>query len=308
VIVHESFKGALGKSVGASELASWKNSLRHMDTVLEDAGIIRSVAALVLLGVVYQFSNGVSSGKTTGSDSAANPLAALLGAVLILAVILVVLAVVCGAAFLIWKVISARPPWDNPHFGAVSEPVQDEESEVGSVTVAERLDDLDWFQLEKLVVALFEASGYRAEHRGGANPDGGIDLVVENADGRVAVQCKHWGKWKCGVAVVRELMGSMLHDGIPQGYLIATEMTPDARELAAEHSIGTMDREELSRWIEGALAAKNHNVRRALERPEKLCPKCGSKMVQRIAKKGRNSGGIFWGCSRYPQCNQIMNI
>lgn len=38
-IVHESFQGTLGKSVGAAELASWKNSLRHMDTVLEDAGI-----------------------------------------------------------------------------------------------------------------------------------------------------------------------------------------------------------------------------------------------------------------------------
>ena len=38
-IVHDSFRGTLGKSVGASELASWKNSLRHMGTVLEDAGI-----------------------------------------------------------------------------------------------------------------------------------------------------------------------------------------------------------------------------------------------------------------------------
>ena len=38
-IVHESFHGALGKSVGTSELASWKHSLRHMDTVLEDARI-----------------------------------------------------------------------------------------------------------------------------------------------------------------------------------------------------------------------------------------------------------------------------
>ena len=37
--VLESFQGALGKKVGHSELASWKNSLRHMDTVLGDAGI-----------------------------------------------------------------------------------------------------------------------------------------------------------------------------------------------------------------------------------------------------------------------------
>ena len=38
-VVHESMRKERGESVGASELASWKNSLRHMDTVLEDAGI-----------------------------------------------------------------------------------------------------------------------------------------------------------------------------------------------------------------------------------------------------------------------------
>ena len=38
-IVHDSLKGTLGTSVSPNELASWKNPLRHMDTVLEDAGI-----------------------------------------------------------------------------------------------------------------------------------------------------------------------------------------------------------------------------------------------------------------------------
>jgi hypothetical protein len=37
-IVHESFHRQRRKSVGASELASWKHSLRQMDTVLEDTG------------------------------------------------------------------------------------------------------------------------------------------------------------------------------------------------------------------------------------------------------------------------------
>jgi len=37
--VLESFKGVLGKSVGKSELASWKNSLPYMDRVLEDPEI-----------------------------------------------------------------------------------------------------------------------------------------------------------------------------------------------------------------------------------------------------------------------------
>ncbi len=268
---------------------------------------MRAVVALVILGVGVLFLNGLSSGKSTGT-SAAGPLSALVGLVLMAVTVVVVLAAIFGVAFIVWKVISAHPRWENPRAGAFSQPPRDEYSQARSLSVTERLEDLDWFQLEKLVVALFEASGYRAEHRGGANPDGGIDLVVENADGCVAVQCKHWGKWKCGVSVVRELMGSMLHDGIPQGYLIATEITPDARELAAKHSIGIMDREEFIQWIDGALAAENHEVRRALERPDKLCPKCGAKMMQRTARKGRNAGGTFWGCSRYPQCNQIMNI
>lgn len=32
------------------------------------------------------------------------------------------------------------------------------------------------------------------------------------------------------------------------------------------------------------------------------CPQCGSTMVRRIAKRGRNRGGSFWGCSRFPRC------
>ena len=32
------------------------------------------------------------------------------------------------------------------------------------------------------------------------------------------------------------------------------------------------------------------------------CPDCGSSMVLRKARKGRNAGGSFYGCSTYPQC------
>jgi ribosomal protein L37E len=36
-----------------------------------------------------------------------------------------------------------------------------------------------------------------------------------------------------------------------------------------------------------------------------LCPKCGSKMVLRIARKGEYANQKFWGCSKYPQCRAI---
>ena len=35
---------------------------------------------------------------------------------------------------------------------------------------------------------------------------------------------------------------------------------------------------------------------------ERKCPKCGSKIVLRRAKRGARSGNEFWGCSAYPKC------
>lgn len=33
-----------------------------------------------------------------------------------------------------------------------------------------------------------------------------------------------------------------------------------------------------------------------------VCPRCSSPMIRRTARRGRNAGGQFWGCSRYPIC------
>jgi predicted RNA-binding Zn-ribbon protein involved in translation (DUF1610 family) len=38
------------------------------------------------------------------------------------------------------------------------------------------------------------------------------------------------------------------------------------------------------------------------------CPKCGSIMILRTAKRGVNAGMQFWGCSGYPKCREIVNI
>lgn len=41
---------------------------------------------------------------------------------------------------------------------------------------------------------------------------------------------------------------------------------------------------------------------------EKLCPKCSSIMVKRLAKKGTNAGKEFWACNSYPKCKYIEAI
>lgn len=40
---------------------------------------------------------------------------------------------------------------------------------------------------------------------------------------------------------------------------------------------------------------------------EKICPRCGQKLVLRVAKKGDNAGNQFYGCSAYPKCRYIAH-
>ena len=58
----------------------------------------------------------------------------------------------------------------------------------------------------------------------------------------------------------------------------------------------------------GGVSEKQHirNVRSSRKNP--LCPKCGSVMVQRTAKKGRHNGSKFWGCSNFPSCKATKNM
>ncbi|PJF41262.1 MAG: topoisomerase [Phototrophicales bacterium] len=38
------------------------------------------------------------------------------------------------------------------------------------------------------------------------------------------------------------------------------------------------------------------------------CPKCGSVMVLRIARRGDYAGRRFWGCSNYPDCRGTLSL
>lgn len=47
------------------------------------------------------------------------------------------------------------------------------------------------------------------------------------------------------------------------------------------------------------------NLRRLQQ--NKVCPRCGSKLVLRVAKKGALAGHEFYGCSNYPKCRYTEN-
>ena len=40
-----------------------------------------------------------------------------------------------------------------------------------------------------------------------------------------------------------------------------------------------------------------------------ICPKCGKgHMVKRVASRGKNKGSVFYGCSNYPRCKNLITI
>ena len=38
------------------------------------------------------------------------------------------------------------------------------------------------------------------------------------------------------------------------------------------------------------------------------CPRCGSALVLRTARKGPQAGKQFWGCSNFPQCRFVKQV
>ena len=213
-------------------------SRKRRKSDLEDT--IRAVGVIFVLLVGYYVLTGDTGGKPT-ANSTPGPLVALFNLAGVAVTIALIVAVACVVIFLVWKIVSVRPPQPSkPAPNDEWDPPLDEKPKTPDVGLS--LDRLDWFQLEKLVAVLFEQSSYRVESRGGAQPDGGIDLVVETEGNRIAIQCKQWATWKCGVNVVRELMGAMIHEGIGQGYLVAREVTNEARELAEKRKRHTADR------------------------------------------------------------------
>ena len=40
----------------------------------------------------------------------------------------------------------------------------------------------------------------------------------------------------------------------------------------------------------------------------KLCPKCGTPMVLKTAKKSKYKGHEFWGCPKYPDCKGLIPL
>ncbi len=171
----------------------------------------------------------------------------------------------------------------------------------------EQLRTIDWFQFEKVVGLAYRKLGYSVTRNGGANPDGGIDLVIEKDGQRSAVQCKQWKTWNVGVKAVREFLGALTDAGIQSGIFITLRgYTGAAKQLAEKHGIEIVNETRLAQMLESTDAKFDPETLDILRDTQKFCPKCEKPMVLRTSGKVRSAGQEFWGCSAYPRCRFTM--
>ena len=102
---------------------------------------------------------------------------------------------------------------------------------------------------ERLVAKVFAFQGYQVNHVGGTS-DHGVDIIVKNAQGeRWIVQCKRY-RGSVGEPVLRDLYGTLLHEGASGAYLITTgTFTQGAKDWADGKPIILQDGEEFVNLI-----------------------------------------------------------
>lgn len=86
---------------------------------------------------------------------------------------------------------------------------------------------------ERYVASLFKRKGYGVAMRGGSG-DLGVDLELTGVRGRRAiVQCKRYQN-TIGAEIVRELYGTLIHEGVHWAFLVTTAEISDAARQWAE--------------------------------------------------------------------------
>lgn len=88
------------------------------------------------------------------------------------------------------------------------------ETNLPSNQIIKKIRAIDWYQFEQAVGVVYRKLGYSVTRKGGANPDGGIDLIIEKNEEKIAVQCKQWKTWNVGVKAVREFLGALSDSGL----------------------------------------------------------------------------------------------
>jgi len=164
---------------------------------------------------------------------------------------------------------------------------------------------VNWRDFEHMVSEAYRRQGYSVQESTGGGADGGIDLVLNKDGNRILVQCKNWRSRKVGVTTVRELFGVVTAENASEGIVVCSgHFTKDAIDFAKGKPVTLVDGAGLSHLIGDV--QKSPQIEPAVK--DTVCPVCRGHMVMRTARRGKNAGNDFWGCSRFPKCRGTRSV
>ena len=168
---------------------------------------------------------------------------------------------------------------------------------------------LTWRDFERWVAEAYRRKGFEVSATA-SGADGGVDLVLRRAGETTYVQCKHWRASKVDVRPIRELYGVMASGGAQRGVLVtAGRFTTAAQSEAQGKPVALIGGNNLLRLLGNAPEAGPEIVMSgssAATAPN--CPRCGTSMVVRHARRGTSPGSSFWGCPTFPNCRGTREI
>lgn len=178
------------------------------------------------------------------------------------------------------------------------------------------LKELDDSEFDKLIALLFKYRGYSISEKEEGMES--VDILLKMNGETTFVQYRHWREYEVDVAVLKELDAEMKEQSVRNGVVITTGLfAQDAIDYSHGKHMLLINGVDLSLMVGELSAMKDDNVEdkeeakdvSAEEMPElePLCPICSREMIKRTAKKGKNAGNTFWGCSQFPNCRGVIS-
>ncbi|WP_412758954.1 restriction endonuclease [Metabacillus fastidiosus] len=164
----------------------------------------------------------------------------------------------------------------------------------------EVIDQMDGFQFEVYLKALFKELGYKTEVTKKTG-DYGADLVLQGKK-KIVIQAKRYNiKNKVSIGAVQEVYAAKAYYQASEAWVITNSLfTKQAEILAKACGVKLLDRIELLNFINKINPnVKAQEIYNEVPPESRKCAKCGDKMVLR---KMKQKGNKFFGCSQFPHC------
>lgn len=213
--------------------------------------------------------------------------------------------------------VSKLPDWVSSHVPVVHK--KKPESPFTPTVLAhssESFVEMDLNEFEKLVHTIFKQRGYSISEAE-SESEYEIDLVLKTDTETAFVQFKKWKETEIDVTKIIKVYTAMKERNARHGIVItAGEFTSEALDFALGKALLLINGTDLSQMVETLnepgyssdteQSDNDESHEEDIHEPEPVCPICSEKMIKRRAKKGKNAGNTFWGCSKFPSCRGVL--